>query len=49
MPLSYSIAEGITFGMLSYVLLKAFTGSHKEVSIVMYMVAALFILKFIIG
>jgi AGZA family xanthine/uracil permease-like MFS transporter len=49
MPLSYSIAEGITFGMLSYVLLKLFTGRYKEVSIVMYVVAALFILKFIIG
>lgn len=49
MPLSYSIAEGITFGMLSYVLLKVFTGRYKEVSIVMYVVAALFILKFIIG
>jgi len=49
MPLSYSIAEGITFGMLSYVLLKLFTGRHKEVSIVMYVVAALFILKFVVG
>lgn len=49
MPLSYNIAEGITFGMLSYVLLKVFTGRYKEVSIVMYVVAALFILKFIFG
>jgi len=45
MPLSYSIAEGIVFGMLSYVLLKLFTGRHREISVVMYVIAALFILK----
>lgn len=45
MPLSYSIAEGIVFGMLSYVLLKLFTGRHREISVIMYVIAALFILK----
>lgn len=48
MPLSYSIAEGIVFGMLSYVLLKLLTGKFKDISIVMYVLAALFILKFFI-
>ena len=48
MPLSYSIAEGIVFGMLSYVLLKLLTGRFKDISIVMYVLAALFILKFFI-
>lgn len=48
MPLTYSIAEGIVFGMLAYVLLKLFTGKFKDISIVMYILAALFILKFII-
>lgn len=46
MPLSYSIAEGIVFGMLSYVLLKLFTGRYKQVSLVMYILAALFLAKF---
>jgi len=46
MPLSYSIAEGIVFGIVSHVLLKMFTGKFKEVSIVMYILATLFILKF---
>jgi len=48
MPLSYSIAEGIAFGMISYVLLKALTGKAKEVSPVMYVLAFLFVLKFIV-
>lgn len=46
MPLSYSIAEGIVFGMVSFVILKLFSGRHKEISIVMYILALLFIGKF---
>ena len=48
MPLAYSIADGIAFGMISYVLLKSFTGRFKEVSPVMYGLAVLFILRIII-
>jgi AGZA family xanthine/uracil permease-like MFS transporter len=48
MPLTYSIAEGIVFGMLAYVILKVFTGKFKDVSLIMYILAVLFILKFII-
>lgn len=48
MPLTYSIAEGIVFGMLSYVLLKLLTGKGKDLSIVMIVLAVLFILKFLI-
>lgn len=48
MPLTYSIAEGIVFGMLSYVFIKILTGKFKDVSIVMLILAALFILKFFI-
>lgn len=48
MPLTYSIAEGIVFGMLAYVVLKLFTGKFKDISIIMYILAILFILKFII-
>lgn len=45
MPFAYSIAEGIVFGIVSYVVLKAITGKAKDVSIVMYILAILFILK----
>ncbi|HJX71648.1 MAG TPA: NCS2 family permease [Bacteroidales bacterium] len=48
MPLTLSISEGIIFGMLSYVLLKVFTGKFREVSIVMYILSLFFILKFFI-
>ena len=48
MPLTYSIAEGIVFGMLSYVLLKILTGKFRDVSVVMIVLAILFILKFFI-
>jgi AGZA family xanthine/uracil permease-like MFS transporter len=48
MPLTYSIAEGIVFGMLSYVLLKLLTGKAKDVSIVMIVLAVLFVFKFFI-
>ena len=48
MPLTYSIAEGIVFGMLSYVLIKILTGKFKDISIVMLVLAVLFILKFFI-
>jgi len=43
MPFTYSIAEGISFGMISYVLIKVFSGRYKEISIVMYVLAVLFI------
>ena len=46
MPLCYSIAEGIVFGMLSYVLLKVLTGQFKKLSVTMIVMALLFILKF---
>lgn len=48
MPLAYSIAEGITFGILSYVLLKVATGKYREVSFAMYVLAILFIGRFLI-
>ncbi len=47
MPLAYSIAEGIVFGMLAYVILKLLSGRYKEISVVSYFLAILFILKFL--
>ncbi|MDU5083279.1 NCS2 family permease [Tissierella carlieri] len=45
MPFAYSIAEGIVFGMVSYVVLKVLAGKHKDVSPIMYVLAILFVLK----
>lgn len=46
MPLTYSIAEGIVFGMLSYVLLKLIAGKRKEIKPIMYIIVVLFLIKF---
>jgi len=48
MPLTYSIAEGIVFGMVSYAFLKLLTGKGKEVTAIGYIVAILFVLKYIL-
>ncbi len=47
MPLAYSIAEGITLGALSYVLINMLAGKFKKLSIPMYILAVLFVLKYI--
>ena len=47
MPLFYSISEGISLGIISYVLLNVFTGKAKQVKPLMYVLALLFILKYI--
>ena len=47
MPFSGSIAEGIVFGMISYVVLKAVTGRFKEVSWTMTIVSILFVARII--
>ena len=47
MPFAYSIAEGIVFGMVSYVVLKAISGKFKDVSWVMWILSFLFVLRFI--
>lgn len=48
MPFTYSIAQGIVFGMLSYCCLKLFTGKHKSVSATVYIISILFIVKLIL-
>lgn len=47
MPLAYAISEGIIFGILSYVLLKIFSGRQDEVPKLSYVLALLFIIKII--
>jgi AGZA family xanthine/uracil permease-like MFS transporter len=45
-PLTYSIANGLAFGFISYVVLKAFTGKAREVHLATWLVAALFVIRF---
>ncbi|KEJ93518.1 NCS2 family permease [Synergistes jonesii] len=45
MPFSYSIATGIEFGIVSYVLLKLLTGRGKELNCLMYVLVVLFVLN----
>ena len=47
MPLAYSISDGILLGVISYVLCHAVAGKFKEISITMWILAALFICKYI--
>ena len=48
MPLAYSISDGIVLGMISYVLINLLTGKYKKLSIGMYILAAIFVLKFFV-
>lgn len=48
MPLTYSIAEGISFGMISYALIKLLTGKGKEVSPLVYVLSLVFILRYLL-
>lgn len=47
MPLLYSISEGIAFGVISYVGINLFTGNRKKITPLMYILAVLFILKYV--
>ncbi len=47
MPFTYSIANGIMFGMLAWVIIKLVTGKGKDISPIMYVAAGLFVLRII--
>jgi AGZA family xanthine/uracil permease-like MFS transporter len=49
MPFTSSIANGIAAGFIFYVLIKIFVGKVKEIHPIMFIFAALFVAKFIIG
>lgn len=48
MPFCYSISEGISFGVISYVVINLLTGKREKISPLMYILAVLFICKYII-
>lgn len=48
MPFAYSISDGIVFGVISYIILKLFTGKRKEISLTTVILGVVFLLKFLI-
>ncbi len=48
MPFAFSIAQGIVFGMLSFVLLKALSGKFRHISVTMWVIFVLFIAKMVL-
>jgi AGZA family xanthine/uracil permease-like MFS transporter len=47
MPLTYSIAEGLAMGFITYPLIKAFQGKAHEISLAVWITAAIFVARFI--
>jgi AGZA family xanthine/uracil permease-like MFS transporter len=47
MPFTYSIANGIAFGFISYAGLKLLTGRAKEVAPIVWVIAAVFIFMYV--
>ncbi|MCL1994144.1 MAG: NCS2 family permease [Spirochaetes bacterium] len=48
MPFTHSVAEGIFYGLLSYCVLKILTKKHKEITTVMWVIFAFFILRIVL-
>ncbi|RJP81317.1 MAG: NCS2 family permease, partial [Candidatus Zixiibacteriota bacterium] len=46
MALTYSIADGLAFGFITYPLLKLFSGRGREVSWLVYVLGAIFVLRY---
>jgi AGZA family xanthine/uracil permease-like MFS transporter len=46
MPFAYSIAEGIVYGVFSYVILKAASGKTKDITVITWVLFVIFILRF---
>ncbi len=47
MPLTFSVADGIALGFITYVALKAGSGKYREISVSLWVLCAIFIAKFI--
>jgi len=47
MPLSYSIADGLGIGFMSYVAIKIASGRKDQCSLALYLIAILFMAKFV--
>ncbi|HYD93864.1 MAG TPA: NCS2 family permease [Noviherbaspirillum sp.] len=47
MPFTYSIANGVAFGFISYAGLKLFTGRAREVPVIVWIIAAIFVFRYV--
>ena len=45
-PLTFSIATGLSLGLISYTLVKVAAGKFREISVVIWILTALFILRY---
>ena len=48
MPFTYSISEGIAMGIISHVVIKLVSGKKEELSPLMYVLAVLFVVKYVV-
>jgi len=48
MPMTYNISYGIAFGLISYVVIKAFTGKIKEINVGTWIITILFLLMLLL-
>ena len=48
MPVSGSIGHAIGLGLISYTMIKVFSGKFKDVSVLTYVISALFLVKFFV-
>lgn len=47
-PFTYSVSEGILYGFLSYVIIRLLVGRYRDISMVMYLLSIIFIVKLIL-
>ncbi len=47
-PLSFSIADGLALGFISYAIIKILAGKGRKVSCLIYLVAIIFILRYVL-
>ncbi|HAS6244722.1 TPA: NCS2 family permease, partial [Vibrio vulnificus] len=49
MPLTFSIAEGISLGFIAYAAIKLFSGKGRDVSLSVWIMSAIFIIKYLVA
>jgi AGZA family xanthine/uracil permease-like MFS transporter len=49
MPLTFSISDGLAFGFIAYPIVKVAAGRRADVHPAMYLVATLFVLRYIVA
>jgi len=47
-PLTYSIADGLAFGFISYTIIKTLSGKFKDLNIILIIITIIFLIRFIL-